>query len=480
MQAIADKPATLPIEAIHHYLDHPIDYVRDIIGAEPTDQQREVLSILPQENAIAIRSGHGIGKTALEAWALLWFLPLHPYARIPCTAPTGHQLEDILWPEVHYWLTRSKALKDVLEWTKTRLAVKGAEETWFAVPRSANKPENLQGFHGKHIMFMVDEASGVPQDIMEVIEGALTSGGAKLLMAGNPTQLSGTFFDAFHKDRRLYSTFTFSSIDSPNVSEAYPKRVGEKYGVNSDVYRVRVQGLFPRGEPDTFIRLDHAEAAIGREVKQGGPIVIGVDPARFGDDESVVCPRRGKQILPLQGFHNVDGGTLASHVIKIVSSLRDEHEYNEPIEVRVDETGIGASAVDFLKRMAKKRNLIIVPINFGAAGDKDYKDFGSKIWGEIRDALMEVSLPDDQDLTAQLVTRKYKLELDGRIKLERKEDMKKRGISSPDRADALGLATVDLSDRTFRIEDVSGSMDEKIPGIEDSIIDDTIEIMEDL
>lgn len=477
---VAEKPASLPTEAIHHYLDNPVDYVREIIGAEPTDQQREVLLKLPNENAFAIKSGHGIGKTALEAWCILWFLPLHPYSRIPCTAPTGHQLEDILWPEVHYWLTRSNALKGILEWTKTRLAVKGAEETWFAVPRSANKPENLQGFHGKHIMFMVDEASGVPQEIMEVIEGALTNKGAKLLMAGNPTQLSGTFFDAFHKDRRLYSTFTFSSIDSKNVGEAYPKRVGDKYGENSDVYRVRVLGLFPRGEPDTFIRLDHAEAAMGREVKQGGPVVIGVDPARFGDDESVVCSRMGKQVLPLQGFHNVDGGTLSSHVVRTVSKLREDYDYNEPIEVRVDETGIGASAVDFLRRVANRQNLIIIPINFGAAGDKDYKDFGSKMWGEIRDSLPLISLPEDQDLTAQLVTRKYKLELDGRIKLERKEDMKKRGISSPDRGDALGLSIVDLSGRVFRIEDVRSAMDESVPGIEESVIDNSIEIMEGL
>lgn len=468
------------IRAIQHYLDNPVDYVQEVIGATPTDQQRQVLEALPHDPAIAIKSGHGVGKTALEAWIILWFLPLHPYARIPCTAPTGHQLDDILWPEVNLWLSKSEALRERLIWTKTRLAVKGYEETWFAVPRSANKPENLQGFHGQHIMFIADEASGVPQDIMEVIEGALTNEGARLLMAGNPTQLAGTFFDAFHKDRRLYHTFTFSSAESANVSNAYPKRVADKFGRHSDVYRVRVEGNFPKGEPDTFIRLDTVEAAVGRKVPEIGTITIGVDPARFGDDESVVVARRGLQVLPIQGFHNIDGGALAAQVVRIVKDLREKYEYTEPIEIRIDETGIGASVVDFLQRVKKKFNLIIIPINFGAAGDKDYKDFGSKMWGTVRDALIEVSLPDDQELTGQLVTRKYKLELDGRIKLERKEDMKKRGVQSPDRGDGLALAIVDLSDRIFTAQDITAAIDESMTDTEESIIDDSIEPWEDL
>lgn len=437
-------------EAIRHYLQEPDSFVREVLGASPTPQQSEALRALPDHRAIAIRSGHGIGKSALEAWAILWFIALHPYARIPATAPTGHQLDDILWPEVYYWLQRSK-LKETLTWTKTRLAVKGYEETWFAVPRSASVPENLQGFHGQHVLFVIDEAPGVEQEIMDVVEGALTNEGARLLMCGNPTKLSGTFYNAFHKDRRLYKTFAFSSADSPLVSADYVQRIADKYGAESDVYRVRVLGEFPKGTPDTFIRLDAVEGAIARTVAPSGPWQIGVDPARYGDDSSVIYYRRGFHVFESVSIHGINTVRLTGETARVIKLIREIDPEAGTIVVNVDDTGVGGGVTDQLQELEYELDIEVLPQNFGGSGDDDYDDQAAAMWGNLKELLPELDLPDVPELVGQLTTRKYQVRPNGKIKLERKEDMKKRGLQSPDHGDALALCLWESDPGSIRI-----------------------------
>jgi len=203
-----------------------------------------------------------------------------------------------------------------------------------------------------------------------------------------------------------------------------------------------VLGLFPKGEPDTFIRLDAIEAAIQRSVEEAGRFFIGVDPARFGDDESVICWRHGMSVKPFRGFHGINTTRLSAEVAMLCREIRSTGHYG-PIEVRIDETGIGAGVVDQFDLVREKLGAQLIPINFGGAGDEEYADKGARMWGAVRSALPGLSLPNDDDLAAQLTTRKYKIQPDGRIKLERKEDMKKRGLPSPDRGDALALCVSD-------------------------------------
>ena len=424
--------------AVNHYLDHPADFVVDVIGAEPTPQQAQVLNALAHNTAVAVKSGHGIGKTSVEAWAVIWFLVLHPYAKVPCTAPTGHQLDDILWPELNYWLGKSR-VKGILEWTKTRLSVNGYNETWFSVPRSANLPENLQGFHAKHVLFVIDEASGVDQAIMDVVEGALTNDGARLLMCGNPTKLSGTFYDAFHKDRSLYRSFSFSAEDSPLVSAEYCARIAQKYGRESDVYRIRVLGEFPKGTPDTLIRLDEVLQAVSRDVQPEGPWQIGVDPARYGDDSSVICYRHGFKVFEPLSFHGINTSRLSGEVARLVKDIRRDYPEAGIIQVLIDDTGVGGGVTDQLDELTFELDIDVLPQNFGGSGDDDSDDQAAAMWSRIKDMLMEIDLPDNQELISQLTTRKYQVKPNGKIKLERKEDMKRRGLPSPDFADALAL-----------------------------------------
>ena len=424
------------------YLERPIDFVREWLYAEPTPQQAEALMALPSCPHMAIKAGHGVGKTAFEAWVLCWFLMLHPNCRILATAPTKHQLQDILWPEAAKWINRGR-LAPYVQWEAERISLCGVDKaTWFAVPRTSNQPENMQGFHEGHVLVIVDEASGVEAATMEVLEGVLTTPNARLIMCGNPTRADGMFFNAFNKDRASYKTFTFSCLESPNVAPAYAERMAKKYGRDSDVYRVRVLGEFPKGSPDTFITLAHVEYAIERECEISPRGSIGVDPARFGDDESSICPRIGQRVPFWRGFHGIDTVRLTAEVLRVAKELRKAGAAGV-IDVKVDDTGIGGGVTDQLNAVASEHQLNVIPVSFGGKGDDDYADYAAVMWGNLRETFGSISLPEceeTEDCIAQLTSRRYGLDSNGRIKLERKEDMKKRGLHSPDKADALALA----------------------------------------
>ena len=184
-------------KALDFYYDHPIEFVEDVLHAIPDKWQCAVLQDVAIKSKISVRSGQGVGKTALESWVCIWFLTCRPYAKVIATAPTMQQLYDVLWAEVAKWLNNS-LVKNMLKWTKTKIYMIGDEERWFATAKTATKPENMQGFHEDHMLIIVDEASGVADPIMEAILGTLSGEDNKLLMCGNPNRLEGVFYDS-HK-----------------------------------------------------------------------------------------------------------------------------------------------------------------------------------------------------------------------------------------------------------------------------------------
>lgn len=150
----------LTIEAILYYKDRPVEFVKDIIKATPDDIQGDILNMVANNRMTSVRSGHGIGKSAVLSWLILWFMCTRPSPKIPCTAPTKHQLHDILWAEIAKWMsTELNSLKTELEWTQEKLYMKSNPENWFAVPRTATLPDALQGFHADHLLYIIDEAS---------------------------------------------------------------------------------------------------------------------------------------------------------------------------------------------------------------------------------------------------------------------------------------------------------------------------------
>ena len=220
-------------KAILFYADHPVEFVEDIIKVKPDAEQAGILRSVAKNKLTSVRSGHGVGKSAVEAWAIIWFIVTHPFPKIPCTAPTQHQLFDILWAEISKWLRNNPLLSTELVWTKEKVYMKAHPEEWFAVARTASKPDALQGFHSDYLLYVIDEASGVEDKIFEPVLGSLSTPNARLLMCGNPTRIAGFFYDSHHKNRTLYHTIHIDGRKSARVDQSFIDGIVDMFGEDS-------------------------------------------------------------------------------------------------------------------------------------------------------------------------------------------------------------------------------------------------------
>lgn len=431
---------------------NPCAWVEAQFGATPDPWQGEALNALAVGKHIAIRSGHGVGKTTFLAWVVLWWLDVKGYAKVPCAAPTEHQLEDHLWPEMNIWLTRSKlGLNERILWKARRVYHQGRERTSFAVMRAAgpdNKPENLAGFHSDHLLFVVDEASGVADRNMTVVTGALTTEGAQLVMTGNPTRSTGYFAKRFSENLPNWHTNTISSKESQRVSVSWAEEVAADWGVDSDEYRVRVLGLPPRGDVRGFIQPELVEAAQKRNLPAEGALVLGVDVARFGRDKSVIAARRGCKVLPLQSFSKLGNPQVAAKVLDTVDRLATPSD--ESVRIIVDDDGVGGGVTDLLRLAIKERppgaaKISLNGVTFGGEGNRWYTTNAGVWWARLRKLMQdeEIDLPSSGSLFQQLTDRVSAVNMKGKTVLESKDHMHQRGVGSPDEADAVALTVAD-------------------------------------
>lgn len=452
-------------KAINFYIDHPVEFAIDILKVQPTLEQQAVMNDVAKFPMVSVKSGHGVGKSALESWIIWWYISTRPYPKILCTAPTKHQLHDILWAEVSKWKRNSKSLDKDFEWTSEKIYLKGSQEEWFAIARTSNKPDALQGTHAEHVLIIIDEASGVPDIVFEPVLGSMSTIDAKLLMCGNPTQLAGFFYESHTTKRELYKTHTIDGSKCERVDKNYVQTIIDMFGKDSDVYRVRVAGEFPKSNPDSFIGLDiiRTEKKIIDVVES---IDLGVDVARYGDDESVVATTYNKsQVERLNVFKHNDTMKLTGQIVNIIKMLNLKYPL-VIVRVKIDCDGLGVGVYDRLKEVIVEKNLKAKAIecHFGGKGGKvsydepiEYYNSTGIMWGTLRSKLKnnEITIPNNEELIKQITNRKYFINSDGTIKLERKEDMKKRNVHSPDRADAVVLSLYEpqvkmkLSDKSF-------------------------------
>lgn len=446
-------------QAILYYADHPTAFVKDIIQATPDKEQAKILESVAKNQLTTVRSGHGVGKSTVEAWVVIWFLLTRPFPKIPCTAPTQHQLFDILWAEISKWIRNNPILQKDLIWTKEKVYIKGYPEEWFAVARTASKPDALQGFHAEDVLYIIDEASGVEDKIFEPVLGALSTPGARLLMCGNPTQLSGFFYDSHHKNRASYTTFHIDGRNSSRVSQDFVQTIIRMYGEDSDVFRVRVAGEFPLQEEDIFIPLSLVEHSIMTEysIPQKPTLLhIGADIARFGDDKTVIGYKANEKVTFYKKRRGQDTMKTADDIVLLGEELMKRYSYTESIPIKIDDGGVGGGVVDRLRQI--KRNqperfwwMEIYPVKFGQRiQHKHYYDSTTYMMAVVKKLLqpydeqgnpkpIELILPNDDDMAAQLSGRKYFLTENSKIKIESKKEMKKRGRPSPDEADCILL-----------------------------------------
>ena len=442
-------------EQIAYYYDNPCAFAEDLILKYRKDkyhvhlaiEQMEMLNAVASNPRTSIRSGHGTGKTAGLSFLTMWFLTTRPNSLVVVTAPKADQIRDTMWTEINRWLIYSP-VKSWFQWTAEKIASRYFPQDWYAVARTAKEPQNLAGFHADHLMFIVDEAAGVADEIFEVIEGALTSDDNRLVMTSQGIKANGYFFDSHNSDAKDWKTLHFDSEKSRLANPAYAARIARKYGQDSDVYRVRVNGEFPKGNADAFIQLSEVLLAVSRDIPivQKAPFELGVDVSRGGDDLTVIAPRQGNRAFPERIYPGSikDLVVVASLVIEAVKDYRQITGYKGPVRVKIDDTGVGGGVTDILKHDTENL-LIIVPINFAAGvtdekADEFYDNLISQLWGEFKQQLPHIQLPEDELLQEELATRRTVPGRGGRIRIEPKERFKRDYKASPDRADAIIMA----------------------------------------
>ena len=429
--------------------DNPLLFVTEALDATPEPWQAEALDLIGKHDRVAIRSGHGVGKTTWLAWLVLWYLVTRFPTQIPVTANSQDQLRDVVWSAIRKWHRElSSTLRNEFDITAQRVMLKVEPEASFAVARTASKdtPEALQGFHADNLLFILEEASAIPEEVIEVAHGSLSTAGAKIVMVGNPTRGTGFFFDAFHKLRARWHLMHVNSEDVPRA-QGHIEDIIARYGLDSNQYRVRVLGEFPIEDDDVLIPLHLIEAAVRRwkdglvEQLTTHRGVWGVDVARFGDDRGALAKRCGNALLESVKWWRNKDTMQAAGIIK--AEYESELEENRPFEILVDVIGIGAGVVDRLDELG----LPVRGINVAErpSSDDQYSrlrdelGFKARAWFEARDCLM----PDDAALIAELTDIRYDFASSGLEKLgiERKKDFKKRNpqMGSPDLADAFFL-----------------------------------------
>lgn len=418
--------------------DDRVTFAKEIMGFTPSPQQGDGLKALDNHDYVSIASGHGCGKSAVEVVTINHYMTCRPFPKIGCTAPSKHQMYDVLWAELSKWHRKmNPAFSHMFEWTKERYFHKAYPEEWFASARTASKenPEALQGLHAEYVLVVVDEASGVHDVVFEYMEGATGQKETKQLLCANPTRLEGMFFDTHHKMKQFYKRLTWSCVDSPIVPPRYIERMKKKWGETSNIYLVRVLGKFPKRADDVFIPYDLAEAALIREIPPQGNYkkVFGVDVARYGDDETVIAIRQGDSFLPYHRLRNKSTMEIVGYLVNLARKENPDHIF-------IDAIGIGAGVFDRLEEFGKWPVSGVNVSESPCLNDKDYLRLRDELWGNMRTWLEarrgKLWDNEDGDLLGELTTPKFKFNSKGQIIIESKDDMKKRGHPSPNIADA--------------------------------------------
>ena len=414
-----------------------------MLGVQPDPWQIEFLQAIADKNRrISIRSGHGVGKSTGASWAMLWYILTRYPAKVVVTAPTSAQLFDALFAEVKRWVKElPEPLQQLLEVKAERIELKSSPTESFISARTsrAEQPEALQGIHADNVMLIADEASGVPEQVFEAAAGSMSGHNAVTILLGNPVRSSGFFYDTHNRLANEWWTRKVSCIDSPRVSTAYVSEMAIRYGEESNAYRIRVLGEFPRSDDDTVIPMELLELAIQRDVAPSkfAPLVWGLDVARFGSDSSALCKRQGNAVTePIRVWRNLDLMQLTGAVVAEWEALE---EPLRPQEILVDSIGLGAGVVDRLREL----NLPARGVNVSEspAMGLTYRNLRAELWHKTKAWLekRDCRLPRDERLISELATVRYSFTSSGKIQIESKDDIRKRGLASPDLADALVL-----------------------------------------
>lgn len=422
----------------------PIFFSRRALGSSLWKRQQEIIRSVKENKYTAVRSCYGAGKTRAAAELVLWFLTTHQGSKVIATSPTWLQVEKILWTEIAKCYHAAKIpLGGRLLTTELKI-----DDDWFALGLSPKidvdrEAERFQGFHAPYVLVIIDEAAGVSHKLWQAAKGLILNDNCRLLAIGNPGSPVGDFFNCF-KDP-LWHKIHISAFETPNVvakKEVIPGLVTKEWiedrkkdwGESNPLYISKVLGEFPEEAEDVLILLSWVEAAKNAVLEADGPKGLGVDVARFGTDWTVLTAIQGPKVLEIKAFQGKDTMQTVGWTINMV------RKWDIPAHSTcIDDVGVGGGVIDRLH----EEGHIVQAINAGAkAEDPQFFNLSAEMHWAMRKRFEtgNIDIPDNEQLISQLPARKYSMTSKGQIKIESKDEMKKRGLKSPDFADSLVLA----------------------------------------
>lgn len=439
------------------YAQNPRQFVRDVLGVTPQPWQDDVLAAYQRgDRRISIRSGHGVGKSALLAWIMLHMLLCRFPQNTVVTAPSSTQLWDALWKEFRVWIGKLPApLRQLLEVKSERVELLANPAASFVSARTARaeQPDALQGVHCEEgwVLLVCDEASGIPEAVFEAASGSMSGTRATTILCGNPVRTQGLFYDSHTKLRDMWTTQHVSCFDSPLATGAdFIEDIRRRYGEQSNAYRIRVLGEFPIAQDDAVIPYDLVEAALTRDIQPSWntPTVWGLDCARSGGDRSALAKRRGQELIePVRWWREPDAMVLAG---KIKLEFETCPLKYRPAEINVDVIGMGGPILDRLRQLGLPARGINVAESPALINSERYHRLRDELWFKGREwfARRDCKLPQsyararpEDDLVRELTVPTYDYFPKGgsKVKVQSKDDMKGLGMESPDLADAFLL-----------------------------------------
>ena len=420
------------------YRDDPVSFVTEVLGANPLPWQIKFLeAIASGERRISVRAGHGVGKSTVCSWALIWHMVTRYPQKSVVTAPTASQLFDALFSELKAWINKlPPALQELFEVFSDRINMKASPESSFISARtsSADRPEALAGVHSEHVLIVVDEASAIPESVFEAAAGSMSGHSATTILISNPTRNSGLFYQTHHTLASDWFRIHVSCVDNPLVSSDFVAQIKATYGEDSNAFRIRVLGEFAAADDDTLIPASLVDSARVRDVptSPSDDLVYGLDVARFGTDRTALCKRRGNVVLEIRSWGGLD-------LMQTVGQVVNEAKNDNPSEICVDTIGLGSGVADRLREMGY--NVRDVNVSESSAMNPNANKLRDELWMSVKDWLetKTVKLPKDDALRHELVAPRYTFTSSGKIVVESKDSLRKRGMRSPDLADSLCL-----------------------------------------
>lgn len=441
-EELTQKQLNLFKRRLQAYKKDPLLYASEILGNKDyAPYQKQIFHSVVNHQRTTVRSGHGLGKSYVSADICLWFLYNFYPSIVITTSSSWRQVEKILWAEIREHHMRAKFPLEgrVLE-TEIKISPK-----WYAIGFASDKKDNFMGFHEANVLVVVDEPSGVEDEIFESIEGILTNENARLLLIGNPIRDIGYFANSFKSP--IFNKLHISCYDSPNVLQKkiiYPGLVTEKWikereiewGKDSPIFKARVLGEFPKETDDTLIPLSWVENSIQRYKENShrthtGYVCTAVDVARYGQDWTVFMTRCGNRIVDIQSYRGFD----LMHTVKVAQEKIKDYQ---PTDFMVDDNGIGGGVTDRLKELGYTN---IVPINNGERAEDSARFLNrrAELSWRVREAFRQnlIEIPDNKTLMFECSNLYYDQNEKELLRVMSKSMMKKKGLKSPNHFDAL-------------------------------------------